>query len=409
MDTDCLFTIFNKLDTVKLLKLSEIKQFVPVIELVLRLRFSKFVIIIGGARELHKNSTGKYTFSEVTEYSSLISIEDFPTAVKILSNFGHLIDNLKILRFRGWTEASIKQIHQLINQHCSETLKSINILKTEENIFDAFTIPFTMVQEVSLMSESGYEKFGNFSKMFPATRRLYMNSFNVSSLNSSSYVLPHLEYVSSNFRYTTETDLTKTLFGNIITNNPNVSNIILHGGDADILRFLSNETTNLETLEIYYYYCFENLVDPSIRFDKLKKLKIGSYSMPPIFSSESLEELNVPSADIGFLLRFISNFKNLTKFESSAFYFETDIFSLASTNWKVTEVKFYCQRDVTARSIFHLIERNQNLRKLQLLTPTIDEHNRLNDDISGFHFLTKNEWKIGANDATRRILLEKNI
>lgn len=67
LNIDSMFIIFDKLDTIKLLTLSEIQQFVPAIQLVLKKSFKKLTIIIGSAKVWNRDSNGKYLFDDMTE------------------------------------------------------------------------------------------------------------------------------------------------------------------------------------------------------------------------------------------------------------------------------------------------------------------------------------------------------
>lgn len=416
VDDDSLFIIFDYLKTTEVMILSKIPQFSPVVTMVLRQRFHKLTIVIKGADVQNFNHVSKqYKCVGITETTDSISIERFRTAAAVLRTFGYLIKNLGIKPFHGWSEKNVEHIFELINLHCSETVKMISFHESlDENVFNKLTVPFKAVEKVELMCRSNNEillssEIG-FSRIFPALRHLYMDSYNIldsPDANTTDYVMPHLEYLHRTFGTMGEDHLDGTLFGNIIKNNPQISNIFLKNCNAKFLEFLSLHAPNLEYLKFQYFYHEHDDDYTNIRFDKLKKIKALGYSLPRPFVCDNLEELMVEST-IGLpdILKFIASRGNLKRFQCNGFLDNYAISSLASSKLDVYEAQLDCKFSVKAENIIQFVESSPNLMKLQLSMYDSETKMRLQQDISELLPNLAHKWTI---EVSKDIILSKQI
>lgn len=374
MDDDSLFLIFDHFETAELLKISEIPQFVPANSMVLSQRFNKLAIVLKGADMWNfDRASGKYNFKKISVSDDSIVIERFSTAVEMLRNFGHVIKNLEIRPFLGWSEENVEQILELINLHCSETVKALQFFYLGEDISSKLTLPFQAVETVGLMSRSNNTKlisseFG-FNRLFPAIQYLYMDSYSVINLSyedKMDYVMPHLRHIERKMGVMNEDLFNETQFRKIIKSNPQITSITLTDCNAKTLEFLSLHAPNLENLESFFYQHEDGDDYTKIRLNKLKKLKFHA-DVPRPFVCDNLEELTVDTSKaFADVLTFIANCVNLKRFLCNQSLDNGQILSLAAINMTVSEVKFHFDQSTEAEIIIRFLESSRTLEKLQL-------------------------------------------
>lgn len=393
LNDDCLYIIFKKLSYAELMGLSEIPKFVPAISMILKQQFNKLTVTIRGVVDCNNHHLyGKSEYSDMHAFDQ-IWIECYPTQVAVLQRFGHLIENLKIQPFNRWPEENIERIFEILKLHCSETLKTVNFC-IDENTYNKLNVSFKVAETVTLMSNTyNNEMFSlglDFNRRFPAIRKLYVDSFNFlssSRINITDYKIPHLMHIERkqlDHDKIFEVDLNGTQFGDIIKSNPQITSIALVDCNGKSLQFLSLHAVNLENLEFRSYL---HDTYPEIRFDKLKKLKMGgrigkSFIMPPPFACDKLEELTVVNrAELASILAFVRGKVNFKKLHYNGSFNKGQILNdLPKMN--LHEVTFYHYIDTKAEDIIEFIKKSPNLKILQLLIHDSSERRKLYNEIA---------------------------
>lgn len=363
------------------MKMTDIPSFVPAISLALRYQFNRKLITIRNVVNCkNRDDIGKSKYDDISGWDE-IWIECYPTQLALLSDFGHHLKNLKISSFRYFSPEEIERIVELINLHCSERVKTVKI-NTDEKVFNKLYVPFEVAEEVSIMNGQEYcisSEF-EFSKMFPAIRTLYMDSYHSLTsprVNSTGYVMPNLTYIKrikSDYARKTEVDLDETHFGNIIRNNPQINSFSTVDCNAKSLQFLSDHVPNLENLEFLSFDPKNDDDYTKIKFNKLKKLSMGGrlgkkLIMPRSFACENLEELTLwEKVEFEDIRNFIVGRMNLKKFHYNTFLTDELILFLARMNLIITEalLHYHSSIVINARNIVKFIENSRNLKELQI-------------------------------------------
>lgn len=416
LDDDSLFVILDHLDTVELLKLCKNPQFVSVIRMVLIQRFNKTPIVIKDpeVRNFHPTS-GVFEFNDIIELNGRIHIELFSTAETVLRIFGYLIKTIEIRPIRRWSEENVNQIVELIEMHCSETVKTISFHDLDANIFDKLTVPFKAVETVGLMSGSNNSKlisseFG-FNSIFPAIRYLYTDTYNVldtSRMDTTDYLMPHLTHIHRVLGKGFEYYFDGTQFGNIIKNNPQITSIVLASCKPESLEFLSLHAPNLENLE-FQYFIDDDYDYTQIRFDKLKKLEISAYTMPRPFACDKLEEIVVTSSPpFQDVLNFIANRVNLKKIYLNMCLDNGQISSLASIELNVSQAEFKFENNIRAENVIQFIRNSPHLTMLKIMVYAYEDQMRLRNDISELLPELDDHWTTDLSDFIYIIVSKKS-
>lgn len=283
MPYDCQLSICEELDLPKLLTLTETsKQFIPIVENILRRRFLKKSVTIVGLYPNGENISPKfYTRETVND----IRIQHFETATKLLKQFGNLIKNLRIEHYFMPTN-ELKLIYQLVNLHCSQTLTELYMDNDVEDVLAEFTVPFKHVQSVTLAGI--FKRLNNaklvFGKMFPQLRRLTLKTGSVLDRSWVDQTFQHLEHLHVNVWTYGEVVgcFSESVLERLFSTNPHIKSLELGNATPKVLKMLLEKLTKLEKLDLFSFAESESIVEnPDFHFENLKRFTVNGIRQRP--------------------------------------------------------------------------------------------------------------------------------
>lgn len=387
LNIDCHILILEHLQMLDLCTLARTSEyFSNLAENVLRLTFSKKMVVFS-TLSLSKG---------LLETARIIQVWDVRSAVDILKTFGPNIRNILIDNISEHHDKQ-KEVFELIQEYCSETLTQFHYHGNRNNYFEYITKPFKNVHNVSLAGQvtslNNYQF--NFQELFPELHSLYFD--NVCMQNTSSIALhfPHLEYLYAGIwsnKYTGY--VTASVIMNIIRKNPQIRSINFKRATPQLLKIAADFLPNLESLELSYYE--ENQHDLDIHFKHVKSFKVHfcpKQTVPSGISfGDSLEEYQFQAYPQNHRYTdFIVNNRNLKKIRGKFGLENRDIEQLAAADLNVVEMSIACHHYVRAANLVKLIE---NCKKLKRLHLSIDSNLPIYEIATSLRERFESEWII---------------
>lgn len=407
-NVDCQLLIFESLDLPDLISLTETnKIFLPLVKYVLRRRFAKKSITITG---LYPNGERIRAEFYVRETEVNIRIQHIVIASKVLTYFGYLIQNLRIEHY-FLPKDELISLYKLVSLHCSETLTQIHLNNELEDVFTEFSKPFKRVENVSL--SGGFERLYNsqfsFNELFPAMRRLCLGDSNVFDMNWVDQKLPNLEHVSINIwiTYSIPGCFNETIVERLFKANPHIRSLDLDYVSPNMLKLVSDELKNLETLRIAHYDMSLDDGSKSLYFEHLKSftMELGTHSMPQRITFGNLEVFKTDATpeDCYRWVEFIERDKNVKKLQVNAFLMNDEILRLATATSNLEEVLIMCESDIESESVVKLIKHFKQLKKLDL---KMRDTNSTDMIMNILRPTFETDWFI-SNDIENNVILKK--
>lgn len=412
LNTDCQILVLENLQMDNLYSLSKTnKYFSNFVDDILRQKYLKKMVIF---RSLFAYSTSP-TF-DFDETDKGVEVRYAKTAIKMLKKFGHSIRNLKIqniVRNEFHAQIDIKEVYNLIEEHCSETLSELHLEWMKENFFANITIPFKNVKSVSLLGEIG--GLGNdqlnFQQMFPSLRRLRLNDVRNQNITTLETEFPHLDHLHVYIqKYDQYGYLAESVTMGLIRNNPHIRSIVLINSGANMLHFVSNELLNLEKLTISNYkqtspHTFQ------FHFEHVKSFKIDNchdQNMPSnITFGDKLEEFELEACKDKHIDFIIRN-RNLKKIHIDASFGleNNDIQLLASANLNVVDMYITSEWGVEGKNLIDLVENCKQLKQLHV--KLFMSHTIFMDNLVwGVRSHLQNDWTLNV-DKREIFIVRKN-
>lgn len=104
-----------------------------------------------------------------------IEIRDYHFTKNLLQKYGHLIQKLKFDHEKHFSK-QVREIYQLINMHCSKTLREIFLNNWSREIFlDEFQNIFGNVENITF--SGNLETNQMLNKIFPSVRHMQLNIY----------------------------------------------------------------------------------------------------------------------------------------------------------------------------------------------------------------------------------------
>lgn len=281
LDWDCVYLILNELDFDDLANAAQVNKKLSMFAADLfRLKYLHFQFVIGDGFHLSPSET-----------QIQLKNDD-----QILSNafrsFGHLMKRLKLMNENQEHSVQWKLIGKLINEYSSKALREIEIESKSQEILQSIDKPLINVEIVTFANNdmNFTSKNVRIHEIFPAVRRLNLNSLTDCGLAYFNHHMPHLKHISvrndkglNQFNFSSVSD--------IFIKNPQVQSISLHRADPNYLPELNKlfpklETLSLTQIEVVYFttenslqvgfsfaHPFDNLVS-NFHFTQLQNLEI---------------------------------------------------------------------------------------------------------------------------------------
>lgn len=409
-NVDCQLLIFECLELPDLISLTETnKNLFPLVEYVLRRRFAKKSITITG---LYPNGERIRTEFYVRETEANIRIQHIVIASKVLKYFGYLIQNLRI-EHCFLPKDELISLYKLVNLHCSETLTQIHLNNELDDVFAEFSTPFKRVENVSLSGEFQrlYNSQFSFNELFPAMRRLYLGNSNIFDMNWVDQKLPNIEHVAVNIwnwmNYSIPGCFNETIVGRLFKANPQIRSLDLDYVSPNLLKLVSDELQNLETLKLAHYDMSLDDGRKSVHFEHLKSftMELGTHSMPQRITFGNLEVFKTDATpeDCYRWVEFIEIDKNVKKLQVNAFLTNDEILRLATVTSNLEEILMMCEIDIENESVVKLIKNFKQLKKLDL---QMRDTNSTDAIMNILRHTFEADWFI-SNDIENNVILKK--
>lgn len=170
-------------------KVKENEQLVsPAVE-VFRQKYSKISIYIQGS--FSDNSQG--LIFEFHQYQ--IQMRNYDAVFELLTNFGDLIEDLRIV-YTSLTEEQSENVTQAVNKYCSKSWIALQLVHCKRDTFKLFQNSFENLSTIYVtgtISTLDSESL-KFNEIFPKLRHLTLNYIRVSDLSSLERHFAHLEH-----------------------------------------------------------------------------------------------------------------------------------------------------------------------------------------------------------------------
>lgn len=336
-------------------------------DIIIKRKFAMKMVIFD---TLLLSDSPKFITEETSEY---IMVNDVQTAKKLLKQFGQYIQHLNFVNVPAKNNLNLvryKEIYELIQQHCSETLTGLHYRIMKNVFFEFITKPFANVQTISFSStiiDLKNENL-NFQQMFPALRNLHLNLISIQNTSTICLNYPHLNHLHVEYEnqfFTTQ----------LIEKNPQIRSLVLKNCYSQLLKVVSENLVNLEQLTLSDYIEPRSNIQFQFHFENVKRFKMSNSKDPSIPSNitfgKHLEELDISvrSSDHSYI-DFIENNKNLKKIRIDATLAlnKNDIDRLAAANLDVVEMSLTCKLDIKDSFFYQiLIENCKQLEQLNLI------------------------------------------
>lgn len=399
VNTDCKFLILEQMDFLGVINMAETtKEFLHLATDVYKRKFANKQVVI----------RNPYLGCNVNTLRSEGSIEIgyFQAIHKLFQHFGSMITKLKIEYFSG-SNGLARQAVALANQF-SDALKELEIQSFDEDLLNDVRWPFRNVETLSFNGFMG--KFANgklqLNQMFPNVQNLSVK--HVRAINRENIVLPFPQLKHFEASLVVTQGINETDIKRMIELNPQLHSLTLLYCSMNLLQFVSEKLRNLEQLDVAWIITETSDVDNVINFKNVKILNMKSAHEMFLrkVTFDQLQELNVDifSKSENMWISFIRKQSNLRKLSIERPFLDSYIIKLAENAPNLTEVSFKVESNVTSERISQFIEKNSQLKKIQLELVSSDS---LSDELfSDLHKRFKNEWKISNNSLC--YLFEKN-
>lgn len=420
LNGDCFLQIIKHLSVPDLISLAKAtKKLSSVVEYELKQRFTKKRVYFPLP---HRQSD----FEEKIDSYMFGNLENF---LMLLKDHCHTIHSLEVhTSNRQDLIENASTILEYIDENCSKSIVRLELSTHDITFLPNFTKSFTKLETLSLKQFYEIDLSSqqiNFNKIFPAIHTLKLIGVKLENTYNATLHIPHLMhlnirvYSNQDANQSTNETTTVTLF----KENPQIRSLHLTYVTPKLLNIVTDELKNLETLQIWYYstkHCKSDDDDNyKSHFEHVKVFEIGESGVWPkgITFGDKLEEFKLACSANGVQLKsieFVSNVKSLKRFIVSGLSVlnNEQMQTLASSELSVTEMYLFCVWDIRKENIEQLIQKNQQLNKLELIIQEADEpievtKKRIEEICQPF----KHEWNIDINTSTENkvILFEKKI
>lgn len=299
-----------------------------------------------------------------------IAITDFNSTKSILKHFGSVISKLEFYANRNHGSF----ISNLINLHCSDTLKELNIETFDCEIFDNFVKPFKKVKR--LIIEHAHRTLRNehleFNEQFPALENLELRAM---VCNSSDIVVhfpnlrrfhvlnkPKRQNGQHVMAYLNDDDVKR-----FILKNPKIQSISLRCDTNDFLWFISENLPQLNELTLNDFngdpgdqreFAFENV--RSLKTDNLRGHLPNGFRDLEVLKMHNSVDWQASCLDL------LEKNKDLKQLEimQTIYRNAVDLNLLIGLIPNVVTLELHISYGVSDNSIVNFIEANEMLEKV---------------------------------------------
>lgn len=390
LNFDVLFQIIIDLDVIDLFNLarSSAKLSLPVTEL-FRRRYKNYRIEISNTCS---TCAEPFVLTQCANGEDRFYINDFQSAIGILTHFGHLISRLDVQNHK-FNRNDSAAIIRCMNKYCVESLTQLNLDFIKCDTIEHLTAPLNNVEELSLIVEARRIKSGvlPLNQLFPTLKKLHLKLYSdldYAFIYCNFSHLEHLSVAASNNVWDRKDHVEE-----LLRKNPNIRSFNARDFPNDYAKVISKHLHQLENLTLHEF----DAGNDSIHFEHVKKLNLYAAASSSIvnLSLPRLESMEMfySSKLLTEWMEFFRNHQNLKQLkiyqmESNA-EMSVLLAELTAELHDLVEVTMECRTRVRAQSIIKFIENHEKLMKFELLN--------LNFRRSSLNILEnrfENEWHI---------------
>lgn len=405
LNDDCQLLVLNHLDFTSLLHVAETNgRYKALASEILKAIFREKMLDI---TLLHPEQNPEQTPRWLI-YDDYIRIENFTMVERVVKNFGHLIQKLRLESIHTVMEPTARSIYKLINTHCSKSLNEITLHSAFDNFLDEFTNTFERVQSINIRDNLKTER--RLNEIFPSVRQLEFHTYRFINPDAINVKYKYLEHLTIHL-YNIPSFLLHKWATELFTKNSQIRSLKLLRPSGQYMKIAADLLPELENLELdtrQFVYDSE-----SINFLNVKELTVKGPFVHTVLSNVQFG--NVVVLNLGELTEtlfgetgFFTSNKHLKKLRLMPFTTNSVLFEqFARTKTTLQEIFIGDVRSIKLERIFELIDNNAQLDKLEIeflnsIIPRTDLNTlRSNQQIS-------NNWSISEFE-TKLILKNKFI
>lgn len=202
-----------------------------------------------------------------------LELENGNQILRTFKYFGHLMKRLKLNLVSLIRPVQVELIGKLISKYSSESLVDIEIEHYAKKLLEHIAKPLINV-EIVTFRQIHVMNFNPqsipFNELFPAVRRLNLDSIIVDDLSYFDYHMTRLEHVSM--------ESIQSPFPGVIMKNPQIQSIDLYQPDDELVQKVNDFLPQLKTLKLSGF----KLSNGSIQFSNVTTFIIdyGHYTTP---------------------------------------------------------------------------------------------------------------------------------
>lgn len=218
-----------------------------------------------------------HAINEMTHLENTIHLKSPGIITEIFNSFGDLLHRL-IIYFDGMNTDDGKQIMQLINKKCSNSLTFIKIVDCTQDVLEQLNTTFKNVHTLVFQRSTKLKieiTSGKMNKTFPNVKNL-----------SVQFRFPHWSFIDGTFSklemlsvhvptYKSKIVDYNTHIVDFLKNNVQIVGLMLICGDLNLLKGISETLPNLKTLQVSRFSKdYLNYEGEPIEFRSVRDLRI---------------------------------------------------------------------------------------------------------------------------------------
>lgn len=411
MNEDCVFLILEHLDFGDLMNVAQISDDFSMIAADLyRYKFSHLTIAFEDQFRLSSNvnelqnvadmdidsnaiarvNSEHYSFEEPFKVTKTeIKLGNCDLILNTFKHFGHFIKNIKHGIYLEDQLIQVELIGKLINKYSSESLKDVFFQKRIDELLKYIKNPLVNVENVTffLGFMSSNSQILGPNELFPAVRRLYLQSLTENELTYFDCHMPNLEHLKI---AQTNNYVDTSRFIGIIIKNPQIKSIDLYGTNPKLIPAASTYLPQLETLTLFNF----DLKNERIQFENVTTFSIGSgfgfYTTPINIHIPRLQnfcaEYNACQYDD--YLEFLNEHKHLRRLHLDIHDLnDSQLQELTANLTNLVEMKLerkrQCETDnISSNSILSFLETHDKVNQFNVINFPEHRENELQEQLA---------------------------
>lgn len=379
LNIDCLLMIFEKLDFLSLLIMSEMSENTRVAAAdIYRRKFSHLAIAyrrVFWGRELY--------------VSDHIEIPNWHWASRVIRSFGEFILKFEI-HFGGNETHITEDVFELVHRRC-KSLKYLDLETVTEHALNRISEPFVSVENVKL--HINYTHTENqalsFKEMFPNMQSLKLDFRDGYKNTSVIDHYPHLKHFGVDM-YSFD-GVRAEIIQKIVELNPQIRSMYMKDTKYWFLRFIGKKLVDLERLEVRSEYGPRYPWNETVAFPKVTSLTVYSSENIAKMTFERIRYLELTCYEISShdWAKFMKRHPTLTHFNGTLNSFDKDDHRLCASISTIAETMPNLEFAIIVEklevpngieNIRHFLQTSDKLQTLELIFKSkVRPHPRLGE------------------------------